>query len=356
MTDEKPLLPLIPPQDVQVAHDAPVLKGVEAIDRTSARIALIADDNGKIIGSLTDGDVRRGLLKGCTLESPISQIMHDTPVLLSANKTRQEIISAMLSEQVKQLPLINDDGTLKGIAVYDMLTGFEHVPRSNPVVIMAGGKGQRLLPITQDIPKPMIELSGKPMLEHILEQFIRQGFSNFHFAVNYLSHVIEDYFGDGSEWDCQITYIHEPEFLGTAGALSLLEKPFEEPFVLINGDILTSVDFSDLLDYHVSSLSAATVCARQHRTEVPYGVIRLKDGMLETIAEKPVHEDLISAGIYALSPEVLPLIPKDTPTDMPSLLVSLVKEKKKVAVFPMREDWIDVGRHVDLQNVRNKQS
>jgi NDP-sugar pyrophosphorylase family protein len=271
---------------------------------------------------------------------------------MAARSTKQQVTQGMESAQVKQMPLLNDDGTLAGIAVYDLLTGFERVPRSNPVVIMAGGKGKRLLPITQDIPKPMVDVAGKPMLEHIITHFVRQGFSEFHLAVNYLSHIIEEYFGDGNAMGCRIHYIHEPEFLGTAGALSLIDKPFREPFIVINGDILTSVDFGDLLDYHIASDALATICARQHRTEVPYGVIRLKDGMFETMVEKPVHEDLISAGIYAMDPQVLRFVAKGVPVDMPSVMLTLVSAQQKVAVFPMREDWIDVGRHDDLAAIK----
>lgn len=352
MTQRDSTYPFIPAIDVQVSSDAPIIRAIETINNNDARIALVVNDHGQLIGSITDGDVRRGLLKGCTLESPAKDIMHTNPYVMPASSTRQELIGGMRAQQVKQMPLVEADGTLKGIAIYDMLSGFGRVPRSNPVVIMAGGKGRRLLPITQDIPKPMVEVGGKPMLEHIIRQFVSQGFSEFHIAVNYLAHMIEDYFDDGSRFKCRIHYIHEPEFLGTAGALSLISPTFREPFILINGDILTSVDFCDLLDYHETSSSMATVCARAHRMEVPYGVIQLKDGMMEAIVEKPVYEDLVSAGIYALSPQTLAYVPKKKATDMPGLLQLLVKDNKKVAVFPMREDWVDVGRHDDLEQAK----
>lgn len=332
--------------------DAPIIEAVAAIDRTNARLALAIDTKGKMVGSLTDGDVRRALLKGCTLESPVREAMHDRPSIMPASSTRQQLIEAMQQTQVKQMPLANADGTLLGIAIYDALSGFQRVARSNPVVIMAGGKGKRLLPLTTELPKPMIAINGKPILDHIIQQFVKQGFSEFHIAVNYLGHVIESHFGDGSTWNCHIHYLREPDFLGTAGALSLLKVPVREPFIVINADILTSVDFPDLLDYHISSHSIATVCARGHRMEVPYGVIQLKNGMLEAIVEKPVYEDLVSAGIYVLSPEALRYIPSGKPIDMPAVLHALVQDKQKVAVFPMREDWIDVGRHDDLEQAQ----
>lgn len=340
--------PFISAENVQILETASILRALETINGNEARIALVVNASGKLLGSVTDGDIRRNLLKGLTLESPVSQAMHINPYVMSASSTRSQLIEGMHNAQIKQMPLLKADGTLVGIAVYDMISGFMRTPRPNPVVIMAGGKGKRMWPITRDIPKPMVEVGGKPMLEHIIQQFVKQGFSDFHIALNYLGHMIEDYFGDGEMWDCKITYIREEESLGTAGALSLITKPFADPFILINGDILSSVDFCDLLDYHGENHAMATVCARMHRMEVPFGVIQLKDGNLEAIVEKPVYEDLISAGIYAMNPQVLRTIPKGCVTDMPTVLQSLVQDKKKVAVFPLRDDWMDVGRLDDL--------
>ena len=305
-----------------------------------------------MIGSLTDGDIRRGFLAGCTPQSPVSRAMHENPQGMPAESTRSELIDAMRAAGIKQMPLLKASGALLGVAVYDMLTGFLPVAHSNPVVIMAGGKGKRLLPLTQDIPKPMVEVGGKPMLEHIVQHFIKQGFSEFHLSVNYLGHIIEEYFGDGSKWNCHISYIRETQPLGTAGALSLIEQEFTEPFIVINGDILTSVNFVDLLDYHASVDSYATVCARAHRIEVPYGVIQIKDGMMQAIVEKPVYEDLVSAGIYVLNPKILKSLSRGQAMDMPALLQILAQDKQKVAVFPLHENWADVGRHDDLAQAK----
>ena len=343
--------PLIPASEVQMTQSQPVLKALEIIENSAAKIALVVDDSGRLLGAITDGDIRRAFLAGATPNSPVSQVMHQKPFTMSAESSKAQIIDVMLAEKIKQMPLLAFDGVLVGIAVYDMLTGFERTVRSNPVVIMAGGKGKRLLPITQDIPKPMIEVAGKPLLEQIMQQFIKQGFVNFYFAVNYLGHMIEEYFGDGGKWNCDIKYIREQEFLGTAGALSLIND-IDESFIVINGDILTSVDFCDLLDYHIASNAVATVCARHHATSVPYGVIKLKDGKLENIVEKPVYEDLISAGIYVFDAAALMQIPKNTVVDMPEVLLELANGGKRVDIYPMREDWVDVGRHGDLEQAR----
>lgn len=350
--NDKILFPLIPASEVQMTEAEPVLRALEIIELSLGKIALVVDGKGRLLGAITDGDIRRAFLKGSTLNSPVKEVMHENPKTMSAASSRSQIIDAMLAEEIKQMPLLDGNGVLMGIVVYDMLTGFKRVPRSSPVVIMAGGKGKRLLPITTDIPKPMVEVGGKPMLEQILQQFIKQGFSNFYLAVNYLGHIIEDYFGDGSKWDCRISYIREEEFLGTAGALSLVRRELKEAFIVINGDIITSVDFCDLVDYHNSSKAVATVCARHHHTSVPYGVIKLKDGKLETIIEKPVYEDLISAGIYVFSPCVLDFIPEHKVIDMPDVLMALAKSEQLVDIFPMREDWLDVGRHDDLEQAR----
>ena len=345
--------PFISAENIQIIETASILKAMETINSTDARIALVVDASGKLLGSVTDGDIRRNLLAGLTLESPVASAMHTNPYVMQASSTRSQLIEGMHNAQIKQMPLLKPDGTLLGIAVYDMITGFMRTARPNPVVIMAGGKGKRLWPLTRDVPKPMVEVGGKPMLEHIISQFVKQGFSDFHISLNYLGHIIEDYFGDGAMWNCKITYIREEESLGTAGALSLITKPFADPFILINGDILSSVDFCDLLDYHNENQAMATVCARLHRMEVPFGVLQLKEGNLEAIVEKPVYEDLINAGIYVMDPSVLSTIAKARVTDMPTVLQSLVQNRKKVAVFPLRDDWMDVGRLDDLLKAKH---
>lgn len=343
---------LVDAAEVSLSPDDSVLKAIERIERSYAKIGLIVDAQGKPIGSVTDGDIRRGLLKGCTLESPVKDIMHANPYALPVTTPRLQIIDMMQSMDVKQIPLLNSNGTIAGIAIYSRLIGLTHAPRNNKVVIMAGGKGRRLLPITSDIPKPMIEVGGKPILEWIVQRFLQQGFHDFTFAINYLGHMIEDYFGNGSRFSCKIEYLREKEFLGTAGALSLLPKNIKEPLVVMNGDILANVDFGEVIDYHVTHNAAATVCARQHRVEVPYGVIQTKNGLLKNIIEKPVYDDLISAGMYVINPEIIAQVPQKQAVDMPGVLLDAVHRNQKVAVFAIRDEWVDIGRHDDLEQVK----
>lgn len=344
--------PLTDATDICLHVDTPLLRVVEVIDLSLAKIALIIDDDKRLVGSVTDGDVRRGLLRGCGLDAPVKDVMHKNPYTLPESATRQHILEMMQAMGIKQVPLVRPDRTVAGVVTHDDLLGQSYAPRPNRVVIMAGGKGTRLLPLTTHIPKPMVEINGRPMLEWILHRFINQGFVDFHICINHLGHIIEDYFGDGSKLACHITYVREKEFLGTAGALSLMDRNTKEPIVVINGDIVASIDFASIVEYHMASGALATVCVRQHRVQVPYGVVEIKDGMLHTIVEKPVHEDLVSAGIYVLEPEALARVPQGQHIDMPNLLLQLVQEKEKVSVFPMREQWIDVGRHDDLEQAK----
>lgn len=333
-------------------ESASVLQAIQVLDQAQAKIVLVVDAAEKLTGSVVDGDVRRGLLRGHGLQSPVHEIMHRQPYVLPAHSPRQKILEAMHLLEIKQVPLVTPEGSVAGIAVHDILLGLQHGERPNHVVVMAGGKGKRLLPITQDMPKPMVPVGGKPILEWILLRLTHYGFREFTFAINYLGHIIEDYFGDGSAFGCRIRYVKEKEFLGTAGALSLLQPGDQHPLVVTNGDILTGLDFGSLVDFHADGGYTATVCARAHRVEVPYGVIEMRDGCLHGIVEKPVYDNLISAGIYVLSPSTLPRIPKEQVLDMPDLLLSLVGEGRKIGVFALEDEWIDVGRHDDLERAK----
>lgn len=333
-------------------EDAPVLQAIQVLDQAHAKIVLVVDAAGKLTGSVVDGDVRRGLLRGHGLQSPVRAIMHRQPYVLPVHSPRQKILEAMHVLEIKQVPLVTPDGTVAGIAVHDVLLGLQHGERPNHVVVMAGGKGKRLLPITQDMPKPMVPVGGKPILEWILLRLVHYGFRDFTFAINYLGHMIEDYFGEGSAFGCRIRYVKEKEFLGTAGALSLLPTGGSQPLVVTNGDILSGIDFGSFVDFHAQGGYTATVCARAHRVEVPYGVIEMRDGYMQGIVEKPVYDNLISAGMYVLLPQVLQRIPRATVLDMPDLLLSLINDHHKIGVYVLEDEWVDVGRPDDLERAK----
>lgn len=343
---------LIDAQQNMLPLDAPVLRALQILDQMQAKIALVIDGNGRLVGSIVDGDVRRGLLNGFTLESTVRNIMHADPFVLPHNTSRQKVLEAMHLLDIKQVPLVAADGSVTGIAVHDVLLGLRHKERHNRVVIMAGGKGRRLMPITQDMPKPMVPVGGKPILEWILLRLTHYGFRNFTFAINYLGHMIEDYFADGGGFGCSIEYVREQEFLGTAGALSMVNPDGSLPLLVMNGDILSGIDFSSLMDFHSAGSHTATVCARAHRVEVPFGVIEMRNNRMYGMVEKPVYDNIISAGIYVMQPSVLSRIAPSTYLDMPDLLLSLVKDSENVGVFVLEDEWVDVGRHDDLERAK----
>lgn len=344
--------PLLDATANTLREEAPLREALRIVDSQEARIALVTDAAGQLVGCLVDGDVRRGLLRGHTLDSPVSQVMHRNPYTLPVGTPRQKIIETMHTLEIKQIPMLTPQGAVAGIAVHDLLLGLRHEELPHPVVIMAGGKGRRLMPLTQDLPKPMVQVGGKPILEWIILRLTHAGFRRFTLAINYLGHVIEDYFGDGTAFGCRIEYARERQFLGTAGALSLVRSDPDHASVVMNGDILSAIDFRELVRFHEAGGYDATVCARSHRVEVPYGVIHAEGGLLRGIIEKPSYDNLISAGIYMLSPAALRSIPPDTVLDMPDLLVARASAGQPVGVFTLEDEWIDVGRHDDLDRAK----
>lgn len=334
-------------------ESATLVEAIEAIDGAAVKIVLVLSGN-TLVGSVTDGDIRRALLKGKSQNSAVSEFMHADPVTIQEEefnaRSREELLSMMESMDVKHIPIVDAQKSVLGIITRDALLGQQYTPRNNPVIIMAGGKGTRLLPLTTHIPKPMVAINGRPMLEWIIKRFISQGFKEFYLAINHLGHIIEDHFGNGESLGCNIHYVQEETPLGTAGALGLLPPDAKnQPALIINGDILVRLDFGHILDYHIASGGIATVCAKEHRHEVPFGVIEMKNGYLQSIIEKPSYQHHVSAGIYVMSPEAFSEIKNPEAIDMPNLLRRLMQGGNKIAVFPLREDWVDVGRPDTIQ-------
>lgn len=214
---------------------------------------------------------------------------------------------------------------------------------------MAGGLGRRLQPLTNECPKPLLKVGGKPILEIILENFVEQGFNRFHIAVNYKAEMIESYFGNGSRWGIDLSYLREHERMGTAGALSLLPGGLTQPLIVMNGDLLTRINFRQLLSFHAEHHAQATMCVRDYDFQIPYGVVKIEKHRLTGIEEKPVHHCFVSAGIYVLQPDVISLIPRNTFFDMPDLFAEMIRQQKETAVFPIREYWLDIGRMDDFE-------
>lgn len=317
-----------------------------------AGIAIVVDAQRRLLGTVTDGDVRRGLLAGSTLEDRVSDIMFKSPRTAAIGSTRDAQLEIMRSAQVKQLPLVDGNGIVQALVLHDDLVGGRKRP--NWVVLMAGGLGQRLRPLTEHTPKPLLQIGGKPILQKIIENARDSGFEEIVICVNYLGDQIRDHFGDGRNLGVNIEYIEETKRLGTAGALSLLPSRPAEPIVVMNGDILTSVNIAALVDFHIENQGLATMALNTYNYEVPFGVVQLDGLKIDDIVEKPTQKLFVNAGIYALSPEALDLVPQDEFFDMPTLFGELIKKRNAAIGFPIHEYWLDIGRPGDLEIARKK--
>lgn len=334
-----------------ILPDAPVKEAILAIQNSGFQIALVSDGDGRLLGTVTDGDVRRGLLKGFSMEHPAIEIANRDPKFASMALPEQDLLAILNTHLLRQLPLVGADGRLSGIAHIDTLKNSKPQPK-NPVVLMAGGFGKRLRPLTSNTPKPLLSVGDKPLLEAILDSFIQHGFRSYYISVNYLAESIVAHFGDGSRWGIDIKYLREEEPLGTAGALRLLPERPELPVIVMNGDLITRVNFNDLLRFHEETGAVGTMCVREYDMEVPFGVVDLKDNRIRKIDEKPVHRFFVNAGIYVISPEVFDLIPENGRFDMTGLFMEIIGKDMCTTAFPIHEYWLDVGRLDDFERAQ----
>lgn len=337
---------------VIVTPDMPLRDALARIDASGIQLALVTDAEGRLTGLLSDGDVRRALLRGVDLSICTSEVMNPDPVVADPNWSRQELLAVMRRKVLHHIPLVDGDRTVIGLATLDELAGI--VQHSNWVVLMAGGLGSRLRPLTENCPKPMLHVGGKPILENILEGFVEQGFCNFFISVNYMAETIMDYFGDGSRWGVSIQYLREDKRLGTAGAVSLLPSWPQEPFFVMNGDLLTKVRFDAMLRFHKEHQASATMAVREYDFQVPYGVVRMNGTRIESIDEKPVQKFFVNAGIYVLSPSVMEHVPGDQYLDMPNLFDQVTASGKTASAFPLREYWLDIGRLEEFEKAQDE--
>ena len=332
-------------RQVCISPMATIGEAIRTIDESSLQIALVVDGS-RLCGSLTDGDVRRAMLKGLTLDEPVSRAMNPNPKTGFLGESRELLVERMRQLRIRQMPILNFNGEIADLAIVDEMVSPQVL--MNRVVLMAGGLGKRLSPLTDDCPKPMLSVGGCPILETVLLNLLDYGFRHFSIAVNYKAEMITDYFGDGSKWGAEIEYLHESKPLGTAGALCLLKERPKDPIVLMNGDILTKVNFNHLLEFHSAHDSKATMCLRDYEIQIPYGVVKVDGYQILEIQEKPIQKFFVNAGIYVLDPQMLDLVPHQEPIDMTDLFDKIMAAKWSHAVFPIREYWVDVGRHSDL--------
>lgn len=329
-----------------------IKEALHAIDSGAMKIAVVVHEDGTLAGVVTDGDIRRGLLQGMHLESSIETIIKEDPIVCSLTSTKEEILAKAIGKKIYHLPVIDNEGKVVGIEDVDAL--LETKEKSNKVVLMVGGLGTRLRPLTKDTPKPMLDVGNKPILETIINNFKRYGFKNIILSVNYKADLVQQYFKDGKDFGVNIEYVVENKRMGTAGALSLMKEKLDEPFFVMNGDLLTNVNFEHLLNFHTEANAQATMAVREYEQQVPFGVVNQENGKITSIVEKPTQNYYVNAGIYVLNPNVLGHIPEDTFYDMPTLFCDLINRGIAPVSFPIHEYWLDIGHIHQLEQAREE--
>ncbi|MEX0333120.1 nucleotidyltransferase family protein [Vibrio tubiashii] len=339
-------------QKTLISESSTIKQALEIINSEALRVAVVVDKNKTLLGMVTDGDIRRGLLNDLLLTDPVAKVMNPNPTTAFEGSSREELIALMEKLDILSVPLLDKSGKVIGL---ETLHGALHQPKyQNPVFIMAGGFGTRLKPLTDTCPKPMLHIGNKPILETVIRSFIKAGFVNFYISTHYMPEQIQAHFGDGSEMGVNVSYVHEEQPLGTGGALGLLPKDLPKglPLIMMNGDVLTKVDFQRLLDFHVNNGADATMCVREYDYQIPYGVINGEGNKITSMVEKPVQRFFVNAGIYVVSPDVIASVPKNHRVDMPTLLEEHMNERDNVLMFPIHEYWLDIGRMDDFNRAQ----
>ncbi len=319
-------------------------KAVEVLEKNRLiGIGLVIDKDKRLVGTVTDGDIRRAIIKHCGMDTPVAQLMNHQPAVVKAGDSQEKGLLLMAKNFIARLPVVDDAGVIVGLLSKDT------VPMSsnydNSVLLMAGGFGRRLYPLTKDTPKPLLKVAEKPILEAIVDQLAQQGFNKLFMSLHYRAEMVRDYFGDGSDWNVTIQYLEEDAPLGTAGALGLIHSDTSVyPVVVINGDLMTRLNYGRLLEFHKEQGGLATLCVKEYEHQIPYGVVEVEQGQVSLIDEKPSYKCFVNAGIYVLDEAVVRAVDKNRPLAMTDLLSGLVGEGGQVNVYPIHEYWLDIGR------------
>lgn len=325
-----------------------IREAMQKIDLNAKKFIAIINEHQQLVGTVTDGDIRRGILKDIPLSEIVSKIMNKKPTF-SYSDSDENYKLLLEKKSLNELPILNNKKEIINIIFKEDFSDLVVSTNKNKVVLMVGGLGSRLRPLTNHFPKPMLKVGDKPILQIIIEGFKNNGFINFVLCVNYKKEIIQSYFQDGKAFGVHIEYIEENKRLGTAGALSLMKEKLDEPFFVMNGDLLTQVDFSKLLEFHSETNSIGTMCVREYEYQIPFGVIDTSEHKLISIHEKPVKKEYVNAGIYMLDPQALMHIPYDTFYDMPELFNQLIQQNLNTSVFPIHEYWMDIGQLADYE-------
>jgi dTDP-glucose pyrophosphorylase len=336
--------------EVVIADSASIRDAMQAIDTNGREMVLVCDKSDRIVGLISDGDIRRGLLSGHTLEMPAATVMTREFFTVAPDADRASILDVMKARSFQHVPVLDHDRRL--IAIHFLRDLIGATPKPNVAVVMAGGKGTRLRPVTESIPKPMLEVAGRPMLERIVLHLVGHGIQTIYISVNFMAGVIEKHFGDGNEFGCRIEYLQESAPLGTGGSLSLLPRRPEHPFLVLNGDSISRANVTALLEAHAQHNYLATVGVGPYQIQVPFGTVRETAGRLESLVEKPTLDILVNRGIYVLDPVVLDFVPKQKEFPITDLFNELLAAKKPVGVFNFDDPWMDVGHMEDLRRAQ----
>lgn len=328
-----------------------IFEVISNLNESGYFITLIVDSSNKLLGTITDGDIRRGLLTGKTVDDLAIDIMVPNPVISYIDSSDDYNKKLMKQHQVKQIPIIDNQNKIHSLFILDEDDSVEK--QENSVLIMAGGFGKRMNPLTNNVPKPMLEISGKPILEHIIANAKNQGFYNFYISIHYLGEKIKNYFLDGSKWGVNITYIEESKPLGTAGCLTLFEEKPQLPFIVINGDLYSEINYKSILSFHNSNNADATMCVKLQRFQNPFGVINMDGIEINHIEEKPIQSSYINSGIYVIEPNQLSYLEKNQYMQMTDFFMLLKNNSRKIVAFPLHEGWQDLGNPSDLQKINS---
>jgi dTDP-glucose pyrophosphorylase len=331
-----------------VKDSAQIFDAIQAIEHSDEGFAVVLDDTGKVQGVLTDGDVRRALLSGKTLEQPLKQHVRKDFLYVNELASRSEVLDLMQARKIRHVPVLDEKGGLAGIHLLSSIIGARELP--NWAVIMAGGKGTRLGALTYNVPKPMIKVAGRPILERVVLHLISHGIRRIFISVNYLAGQIEEYFGDGSQLGCRLEYLREQDEmpLGTAGSLALLPEPPTDPVFVINGDLITDLDVAGMLNFQAENGFELVMGVKSYLHEVPFGCVKMDGGRVVSLEEKPVLQEMVNIGAYVLSPAVIARVePRFLP--ITSLFEDALQDGILVGAYETDSDWIDVGQHQQLR-------
>ncbi|MCI0344172.1 MAG: nucleotidyltransferase family protein [Chloroflexi bacterium] len=323
---------------------------MRALDAGARQIALAVDGGGRLVGVATDGNIRRAILGGASPDDPLEPALTRTFVAVGPNDGRAEVLDLMRARSIGSIPVVDDAG--RPIGLHRLNEFLDPAPRPNAAVVMAGGQGTRLRPITAAVPKPMIRVAGRPILERIVLHLASHGISRVYLAINYLGPVIEEHFEDGARFGCRIDYLREDQPLGTAGALGLLPEPPQHALLVMNGDLVTQADLGGLLDTHAAGGYSATIGVRKYLHSVPFGTVERDGPNVTALEEKPTLVREANTGMYALSPALVARVERDERLDMPDLVSAALARGERVGAFEIEDDWIDVGQREQLERAR----